>query len=284
MSNKTLLFIMFLFTLSFVFASCGSKETTPITEEVTSDTELATTGQLSFAANGEDFVRKGFVSSDGWEITFHHVYLTITDVTAYQTDPPYDPHSNEEITSDSKVKLNTTVTVDLAEGENNAAPISVGVIENVSTGHYNALSWKLVPAGSGLSEGYSILIEAQASKGDQSYNVTLGFEDSYRYYAGEFVGDTRKGFVTEETPGDLEMTFHFDHIFGDFTQPSDSDLNVMAIGFEPFAGLMQEGTVYEDLASLSQALPEETYEKLLEVLPTLGHTGEGHCFCTVIHE
>ncbi len=283
MSNKTLSFIIILFTLSFVFASCGSEETTPVTEEGTIETELETTGQLSFAANGEDFVREGFVSSDGWEITFRHVYLTITDVTAYQTDPPYDPHSNEEITSDNKVELNTTVTVDLAEGGNNAAPISVGVIENVPTGHYNALSWNLVPAESGLSEGYSILIEAQASKGDQSYNVTLGFEDSYRYYAGEFVGDTRKGFVTEETPGDLEMTFHFDHLFGDYAQPSDSDLNVKAIGFEPFAELMQEGTVYEDLTSLSQALSEETYEKLLEVLPTLGHTGEGHCFCTVIH-
>ena len=78
------------------------------------------------------------------------------------------------------------------------------------------------------------------------------------------------------------MTFHFDHIFGDSEQPLDSELNMMAIGFEPFAELMQEGTVEEDLASLSVAFSEETYAKLQEALSTLGHTGEGHCNCTVI--
>ncbi|MCP4647645.1 MAG: hypothetical protein GY852_07910 [bacterium] len=113
------------------------------------------------------------------------------------------------------------------------------------------------------------------------YEVLLGFENKYLYSAGEFVGDSRKGFVSAESAGDLEMTFHFDHIFGDIEQPADSDLNMMAIGFEPFAALNREGTVQEDLLSLSEQLPEATYNKLLEALSTLGHTGEGHCYCTV---
>lgn len=284
--------------LSLVLTSCANDEVDTVqdqevcVENSTAETEteihpddanIMATGQLNFVANGEDFVRQGFVSSDGWEITFTHLYITIANVAAFQSSPPYDPHSCEEIPDERKVELNTTVTLDLAEGDENASPIHLGMLSNIPAGHYNALSWDLIPADSGPSEGYSILIEARASKGNQMYDVTLGIEERYRYQAGEYVGETRKGFVTAEEAGELEMTFHFDHIFGDFDQPADSDLNLMAIGFEPFADLMQEGTVYEDLASLSHNMPGETYEKLIEVLPTLGHTGEGHCYCTLIH-
>lgn len=283
MAKKITSLLSLILIQSLLFASCGAEEANNNTEEITAETEQEATGQLNFVANGEDFVREGFVSSDGWEITFNHVYVTISNVETYQTNPPYDPHSCEEITSDNNLALNNTVTVDLADGDENASPIPVGVIEDALTGHYNALSWNLVPAESGPSEGYSILVEARASKGDQRYDVTLGIEERYRYQAGEYVGETRKGFVTAEEAGELEMTFHFDHIFGDIEQPSDSDLNQMAIGFEPFAELMQEGTVYEDLTSLSHNMPADTYEKLIEVLLTLGHTGEGHCYCTLIH-
>jgi len=48
------------------------------------------TGNLKFYANGEDFVRQGFVSKDGWAITFDHVYINLSDIAAYQTEPPYE--------------------------------------------------------------------------------------------------------------------------------------------------------------------------------------------------
>jgi len=54
-------------------------------------------GTLQFHANGEDFVRQGFVSKDGWAITFDHVYVTLADATAYQSDPPYDPHAGSDV-------------------------------------------------------------------------------------------------------------------------------------------------------------------------------------------
>ncbi len=268
--------------LGLTFVSCGADEAGQDAQEITDDIQQEVVGELGFTANGEDFVRSGFVSNDGWHITFRHLYVTITDVTAYQTDPPYDPHSGSEIIGDVMVELNGVFTVDLAEGDDNAEPILLGILEDVPAGHYNAISWSMIPCEEGPSKGYSVYIDAQAEKGNQSYNVSFGFETGYRYSAGEFVGDTRKGFVTPGESSELEMTFHFDHIFGDIDQPADCDLNMMAIGFEPFAALMQEGTVQENLASLSEKLPEETYTKLLEVLCTLGHTGEGHCYCTII--
>ncbi len=268
--------------LSLTAISCGGEEADQVEQETTEETIQENTGDLRFIANGEDFVRSGFISSDGWHITFRHLYVTITDITAYKTDPSYDPHSGDEIIGNIVVELNGVFTIDLAEDDENTEPILIGSLDDVPTGHYNAISWSMVPSIDGPSEGYSIYIDAQAEKGNQSYNVRLGFETGYRYSAGDYVGDVRKGFVNAGVPGELEMTFHFDHIFGDIDQPAECDLNMMAIGFEPFAALMGEGTVEEDLTTLERKLPEETYAKLLEVLTTLGHTGEGHCYCTVI--
>ena len=103
-------------------------------------------GTLQFYANGEGFVRQGFVSKDGWAITFDHVYITLTDVAAYQTSPPYDPHSGGDIKSQEKVALAGTHTVDLAEGGEDAPPILVGDEKDATVGHYNAISWKMAKA------------------------------------------------------------------------------------------------------------------------------------------
>ncbi|MCK4806293.1 MAG: DUF4382 domain-containing protein [Candidatus Aegiribacteria sp.] len=268
--------------LSMTAVSCGREEADQAGQEITDENIQEDTGELRITANGEDFVRSGFVSLDGWHITFRHLYVTITDIAAYKTDPPYDPHSGSVIVGNTLVELNGVFTIDLAGGDENAEPIVLGTLDDVPAGHYNAISWSMVPSTEGPSEGYTIYLDAQAEKGMESYNVRLGFETGYRYSAGDFVGDVRKGFVNVGAPGELEMTFHFDHIFGDIEQPVDCDLNMMAVGFEPFAELMQEGTVEENLATLEGKLPGETYTELLEVLSTLGHTGEGHCHCTVI--
>ncbi|MEO1288023.1 MAG: DUF4382 domain-containing protein, partial [Chloroflexota bacterium] len=53
------------------------------------------TGTLEFHANGEDFVREGFVSKDGWIINFDHVWVSLSNVRAHQTNPPYDPFAGE---------------------------------------------------------------------------------------------------------------------------------------------------------------------------------------------
>jgi hypothetical protein len=257
---------------------CGGSQQQEATPEPAQEPE---TGSLMFVANGEDFVRDGFMSADGWHITFRHLYVTLSEVTANQTDPPYDPHSGAEIIGDVSVSLDGIQTVDLVPGEEGSETALVGILEDVPSGHYNAMSWTMVPSSEGPSAGYSVYIDAQAEKGDQSYNVRLGFENTYAYSAGEYVGDVRKGFVDPGYTGELEMTFHLDHIFGDLDQPADCELNAMALGFEPFAALMQEGTVEEDLSSLQSKMDPEDYAKLLEVLPTLGHTGEGHCACVV---
>jgi hypothetical protein len=251
--------IVFILLALVILAGCGGGET----------------GTLQFNANGEDFVRQGFVSKDGWAVTFDHVYVTLTDITAYQSDPPYDPHSGGEVTAKTQVALDGVHTVDLAEGGEDAPPILVGEVTDAPAGQYNAISWQMVNA----SDGYSLDIVGTAEKDGQTIDFTIQVEPEYTYTCGEYVGDERKGMLQKDGTADLEMTFHFDHIFGDAETPPDDDLNVGAPGFEPFAGIAQGGTLDVDMADLQSQLSAADYQMLVDILPTLGHVGEGHCHC-----
>ncbi len=260
-----ILSIAVLFVAGIVFASCAGGG--------------GTVGTLQFHANGEDFVRQGFVSKDGWSINFDHVYITLADVTAYQTEPPYDPHSGADVKASVKVSLPKTYTVDLAKGGEDAPPILVGEVTNAAAGHYNAISWKMAKASSGPANGYSLVIVGTAEKGDTRIDFSIKVDNEYGYSCGEFIGDERKGILQEGGVADVEMTFHFDHIFGDAETPMDDELNVGAVGFEPFAGIAEGGKLDVDMIVLQAKLPAGDYEALVDILPTLGHVGEGHCHC-----
>ena len=259
MKKQSIILAVLILLASALLAGCGSK---------------AEEGTLAFKANGEDFVRQGFVSKDGWAITFDHVYVNLAEITAYQSDPPYDPHAGGEVEAKTTVKPEGTFTVDLAEGDADAAPILVEAVEDAPAGHYNALSWKMTRASNGPAAGSALVIVGEAEKEGDTVNFTLRIDDEYTYTCGEYVGDACKGYLEKDGTADLEMTFHFDHIFGDAETPMDDSLNVSALGFEPFSGYM---VIDLDMAGLQNSLSAEEYQMLVDVLPTLGHVGEGHC-------
>ena len=267
--------VLFTFLLA-VLAGCGSGGTGEQVEQGENKT-----GILQFTANGEDFVRQGFTSKDGWDVSFDHVYVNLADVTAYQADSPYDTHTGGEVQAETKVIIPGEHTVDLAAGDQNASPILVSEKE-VPTGHYNAISWQMLKASEGPAQGYSLVVAGKAIKNGKTVNFTLKNEKEYKYTGGEFIGDQRKGIVQEGKIADLEMTFHFDHVFGDAGTPADDELNVGAPGFQPFAGLAADGNVEIDMAGLKEKLAPEDYQKLETMLTTLGHVGEGHCYSEVL--
>ena len=84
-------------------------------------------------------------------------------------------------------------------------------------------------------------------------------------------------FKKEDVPAEIEVTFHFDHIFGDRDLPSDDALNRDALGFQPLAELSQSGVLEADWQTLEQKLEVEERAKLTEAIAGLGHVGEGHC-------
>ena len=234
-------------------------------------------GTLQFYANGEDFVRQGFVSKDGWSIAFDHVYVTLAEVTAYQTDPPYDPHSGDEIKGKVVASLEGIHVVDLAEGGEDAPPILVGEVGDAAAGRYNSLSWRMAQASVGPTEGYTLVIVGTGEKDSRIVSFTIKIPREYSYRCGEYVGEERKGILADNGRADLEMTFHFDHIFGDAELPPDDGLNVAALGFEPLAQVETGGSLDVNMAALQGKLTSAEYRMLVDALVTLGHVGEGHC-------
>lgn len=236
------------------------------------------TGSLEFKANGEGFVREGFVSKDGWRIDFNAVTVALSEIRAYQTNPPYNPDDGELLSADALVGLAGEHIIDLAEGDENADTISIGTVETAPAGYFNALSWVMAPAAEGDMAGYSLVIDGVAQKDGETINFVIRVDETYSYTCGAFIGDARKGIVSADTPADVELTFHFDHIFGDAETPLDDSLNVLAPGFDMFAELATDGAMDVTLADLEAALSAENYQMLYDILPTLGHTGEGHCY------
>lgn len=235
-------------------------------------------GALTFTANGEDFVRQGFVSKDGWDIAFDNVIVNLSQIRAFQTSPSYNPDEGELVRSDVMVGLPGTYVVDLAEGDADASPLTVGMVEEAPYGYYNAVSWVVAPAEADEMNGVSLQIVGTATRDGETVEFTLNFSETFRYDCGAFIGDDRLGVLDDGVDGMVEMTFHFDHIFGDAELPADDSLNTLAPGFEPFAGLAADGVVVASDADFEAGMSEEDYRLLVEILPTLGHTGEGHCF------
>jgi hypothetical protein len=116
------------------------------------------------------------------------------------------------------------------------------------------------------------------SEDGETIEFMIRIEEDFTYTCGAFVGDERKGVLPANETGDVELTFHFDHIFGDAESPLEDSLNAEAPGFDMFAALATEGVVDVSLADLEMALAAEDYAMFVNVLPSLGHVGEGHCF------
>jgi len=236
---------------------------------------------LSLVANGEDFVRQGFVSKDNWKINFDHLYVSIGDAVAYTTQSTFEPQKGDTKSSidyqEKVVLVESEKIIDLAQGGVDAEPILVSQTK-VPTGFYNALSWKLNTAKSdSVIAGNTIALVGQAIKDDQTINFNLSFNQPTEYICGEFIGDERQGIVTVDTSGQVETTFHFDHIFGDADTPPEEALNQAALGFESIAKLASNGMVNLNETELSQKLSPQDYQKLTQAIAGLGHVGEGHC-------
>ncbi|NJL49855.1 MAG: DUF4382 domain-containing protein [Leptolyngbyaceae cyanobacterium SM2_5_2] len=233
-------------------------------------------GTLVIRANGEDFVRQGFTSKDGWVIAFDHVYVTLAEVTASQTDPPFDPEAGGKLEAKAQVSVPEAKVVDLAEGDDAAEPILVAELD-APAGQFNALAWQMPPAAEGPSQGHSVWMQGTATKDSQTIPFTIRVTEELAFTCGDFVGDERKGILAAGDTADLEATFHFDHLFGDGDAPADDAINTGALGFAPLAALASNGEVNVDSAALEASLSEADHALFLGILPSLGHVGEGHC-------
>ena len=277
--NRNLVKINTIALLSLLIASCSSETSESNNTSTVANNQGEAT--LNLVANGEDFIRQGFVTKDGWTMNFDRLDVNLSDVTAYQIEGAFEPKEGDKLDtleySEKVSLLDTPKVVDLAEGEADAEPIMVTNAE-VTPGFYNAVAWKIdiAEAESPLA-GKTMVLQGTASKDEQVINFDISLNRPIQYLCGEYVGDERKGIIQAGETGELETTFHFDHIFGDSETSPDDALNVDALGFEPLAKLASGDSLTIDDATLDQQLSPEDQEKLTKAVIGLGHVGEGHC-------
>ncbi|NCJ05252.1 DUF4382 domain-containing protein [Synechococcales cyanobacterium C] len=280
--TKRLLFLILIPVLAAFGQGCDTapEAEAPVTPpEVTEQTTTEATGTLQIRANGEERARDGFTSKDGWELSFDHIYVNLAQVTAYQTDPPFNPERDDPLQAEVEVTLPVTTTVDIAETDPEYETVLVGEI-TAPAGQYNALSWVMQPATTGPAEGYALVLLGTATQNRESIDFALQIEETLAYQCGDFVGDERKGILVAGETADLEATFHLDHLFGDSRSAPDDSLNQGALGFEPLAALAENGRVEASMADLQTQLSGDDYDILRGILAELGHAGEGHCRVT----
>ncbi|MBF2057363.1 MAG: DUF4382 domain-containing protein [Cyanobacterium sp. T60_A2020_053] len=261
--------------VGILLSSCSAEQTTTNNDNAESSS-APQTGEsfLRLTANGEDFVREGFVTKDGWSIDFDNVYVTINNVTAYQTEPPFNAESEDELQATESVTLVSSPTAIDLKLVNESNPTVLVTEVPAPPGTYNALSWEIYNEPDNPE---ALILKGKATKDGETVGFSLSFPVNISYSCGEFVGDDRKGILEENSTAELEMTFHFDHIFGDAELDAEDELNRGALGFAPMAQLAKDGTLEVNLEQLQRSLTPEEYEKLDKSVLSLGHVGEGHC-------
>ena len=229
-------------------------------------TEAPGVGSIAFTANGEDFVRQGFVDKQGWSISFDHLYISIVDPMAYTPD------------GTEQVVLSGSHWVDLATGNEDAQPILLGTVDGAKAANYQSLRFALKRVASGPYAGSTIVMIGKAEREGTRVPFTIGFDEEMEFDGREgYVGDEIKGLLSAGGETDVEMTFHFDHVFGDIEAAAGDHINTGSVGFDFFHRFAEDGTVD---VSQQQLRGAEGYHTLVEALWTLGHLGEGHCEAT----
>ena len=287
-----------------VIAGCDDSETS---------SDATGTGTLAFTANGEGFVHDGFVSEDGWAINFDHVYANIASPTAYQvaqsSSARHAGHAHGDIPDGSAhVTLEGEFFVDLKRQGASSSVFSLGEVNNAAIGNYNYLNFSLKnihTTGSGAVtpskvlndgdtrdpsdyEGYCLILIGTATKsGEAAVNFTFKFNQQMKFTSCGPQEDldengTADGILASGSNAKTQMTFHFDHVFGDKEEvdngiPADTKdptaMNFWGIGFEPFKDVGSSLTQ----AQMASGMTDHVYFHLYSTLKTLAHLGEAHC-------
>jgi hypothetical protein len=222
------------------------------------------TGNLLFTANGEEFVVDGMISREGWEIQFENVLVNIISPEAYNPEKP-----------ELKAVLEGSHLVDLKRGTSNRPVVSVGIVPDAETGNYQSLKFSIKQMDSGKYAGYSIVLKGIAEKENVRIPFLIKLNEELTFDGREgYVGDSIKGILHSGKTADVEMTLHFDHLFGNIKMGADDHVNSRSPGFEFFLPYIKENKIDVDQ---NQMTGNRHFEKLIQGIESLGHLGEGHC-------
>ncbi|MDP8224320.1 MAG: hypothetical protein P9L99_13230 [Candidatus Lernaella stagnicola] len=268
--------LLLIATAALLVTACGDDD---------DDDGAGMTGTLTFTANGEEFIREGFVDKTGWLISFDHFYITLSGLTGIQVAEETDEqaltvahagHPHEDIPEGAAhVALDGVHTLDLTEGD---GPQEVGSLA-APAGNYNYAAFNMVQSEGDFFPGYSIVMQGVATKDSDAIAFTIKLNEQMTFTScHQEVNDEFAGVVDAGGNGTLETTFHSDHLFGDYEDLGNPEgVNPGALGFQAFADLAAAGALEIDQDEMAAQMDPDDYATFVAALFTLGHSGEGHC-------
>lgn len=219
-------------------------------------------GNLRFLANGEGFVANGFTDKTGWKIEFTKVIVNLTDISVLSKDGAIT------------VNLPGVFPTDLKKGAD--ATVSVGEVQNVNATEYRRLKWSVKRMTEGEYNGYSMVLMGTAVKAGKKITFTIKLDEEVTWDAKDgYSGEKVKGIVKKGQTGEVEMTFHWDHVFGDKSQALTHHVNKGAVGFDFFARFAKNNVVDINQQELKEK-GKDLYKMLIVSIHNMGHSGEGH--------
>jgi hypothetical protein len=232
-----------------------------------SDTNEETPGEGSYTltAYGEAFVEDKIPAeeTDGWEIDFTSLEITISDLSARNDDG-------------ESVDANEVFTVELTE-DSGGEGHSLTTIEDAPAGRYDDLTYRIAPADGNPA----IRVEGTATKDSTTKTFSWTFDTDELYENCE-----TDAMLTDGGTAKSELTIHADHFFyDDLESPEpnvafdliasadaddDGDITLDELAAVDITGETRYQVGSRDISDLRAFIEAQT--------KTLGHIdGEGHC-------
>jgi len=259
-------------------------------------------GSVSFTTWGEEYIedeippdpegQSGFI--DGWTVRYEHFLVNFADITVADESGAtaanmsgsklFDNHVPDVKSiigfDDLPAKAYTKVSYQIAP-PTEAGEVAPGVDDDLR---------QLM-----IDEGYSVYVEATATRDDEELHYAWGFPITTRYVRchSEQGGRDERGFVIRNNATlEIQLTTHGDHLYYDRLQSSPDPTVPTSLRFDAMAGADadRDGELtLDELDGVSMATLIGTYERsgldartlrefVTELARTVGHfRGEGEC-------
>ena len=259
-------------------------------------------GAVSFTTWGEDYIedeipadpagQSGFI--DGWTVKYEHFLVSFANITV------------QDQASATAASMPGNMLFD------NHVPDVKSIIDfhDLPAKAYTQVSYEIAPptadgqAGPNvdydlrlkmIEEGYSVYVEATATRDDDELHFAWGFPIATRYVDchSEQGGRDERGFVIRNNATiEVQLTTHGDHLYYDRLQASPDPSVPTSLRFDAIASADEDGDgeiTLEELDAVSLAPLVGTYDRsglkadtlgefVTELARTVGHfRGEGEC-------
>ncbi len=204
---------------------------------------------VSVVIDDENFLKDSLISKDGWKLTFHHIYVKVSNVRAAKSPhlSEYTAHPENTITF-----IEVPKTIDL-------------ISQEIST------------LQSSLHKTDRVVINGLASKGNKTIEFTLRFNHDSNYICDRLSDVNNASISAGQQLEEIQTSLNFDRLFGNGNLPASASINQEAIGFQPLANLAHNHHLDLNETGLKNYLSAKYYKALPKSFSNVSEMAGNKC-------